>query len=87
MSRHEIDAPFNLGPVKVVPFAMGEIAYWGEGFNGQPINRFAVNAGVNSTLEMSRAFPEIQSDILGLNGMATKSCWKRVIATPILRSA
>jgi hypothetical protein len=72
MSRHEIDAPFNLGPVKVVPFAMGEVAYWGEGFNGQPINRFAISTGVNSSLEMSRAFPEVQSDILGLNGMAHK---------------
>ena len=24
MTRHEVDAPFNIGPVKVVPFAMGE---------------------------------------------------------------
>jgi hypothetical protein len=72
MTRHEVDAPFNLGPVKVVPFAMGEAAYWGEGFDGQPINRLAISAGVRSTLEMSKAFPEVQSDIFGLNGMAHK---------------
>lgn len=72
MTRHELDAPFNLGPVKVVPFAMGEADYWGEGFDGDPISRLAISAGVRSSLQMSRAFPEIQSDILGLNGLAHK---------------
>lgn len=72
MTRHELDAPFNLGPIKVVPYAMGEAAYWGEGFDGEPINRLAINAGVRSTLEMSRAFPEVQSDIFNLNGLAHK---------------
>lgn len=72
MTRHEFDAPFNLGPVKIVPFAMGEAAYWGEGFDGQPVDRLAISAGVRSTLEASRAFPEVQSDIFGLNGLAHK---------------
>jgi hypothetical protein len=72
MTRHELDAPFNLGPVKVKPFVMGEAAYWGEGFDGQPINRLAISAGVDTTLEMSRAFPEVQSDIFNLNGLAHK---------------
>jgi hypothetical protein len=72
MTRHELDAPFNLGPVKVVPFAMAEADYWGEGFDGDPINRLAISAGIRSSLQMSRAFPEVQSDILGLNGLAHK---------------
>jgi hypothetical protein len=72
MTRHELDAPFNLGPVKVVPYVMGEAAYWGEGFDGEPINRLAINAGVRSTLEMSRAFPEVQSEIFNVNGLAHK---------------
>jgi hypothetical protein len=72
MTRHELDAPFNLGPVKVMPYVMGEAAYWGEGFDGDPINRLSISAGVRSTLEMSRAFPEVQSEVFNLNGLAHK---------------
>ena len=28
--RHEIDAPFQLGAVKVVPYALGEVMHWGQ---------------------------------------------------------
>ncbi len=67
----EIDAP-QPRAVKVVLFTMGEDCLWGEGFIGRPINRLAFIAGINSTLEMSRAFPEIQERRLGLDGMAHK---------------
>jgi len=72
MTRQQLDAPFNLGPINVVPHVMGEAAYWGDSFAGDPISRLGVNAGVKGSLEAWRVFPEVQSDIFNLNGLAHK---------------
>jgi lipopolysaccharide export system protein LptA len=32
-TRHEIDMPFQLGPVHFVPYALGEEAFWGSAFH------------------------------------------------------
>ena len=29
-TRHQFEAPFELGGVKIAPFVMGEAAYWGD---------------------------------------------------------
>jgi lipopolysaccharide assembly outer membrane protein LptD (OstA) len=72
MTRQQIDAPLSLGPINIVPHVMGEAAYWGDSFSGDPISRLSLNAGVKSSMEMWRAFPEVQSDIFNLNGLAHK---------------
>jgi hypothetical protein len=72
MTRQQLDAPMNLGPINVVPHVMGEAAYWGDSFAGDPISRLSVNAGVKSSMEMWRVFPEVQSEIFNLNGLAHK---------------
>src|SRR6185312_7237910 len=33
VTRQEVDLPVQLGPVKVVPYAEGELAHWGEDLN------------------------------------------------------
>ncbi|HXY35586.1 MAG TPA: hypothetical protein VEI07_15245 [Planctomycetaceae bacterium] len=72
MTRQQLDAPFSLGPVNFVPHIMGEAAYWGDSFSGDPIGRLAFNGGMKASMEMWRAFPEVQSDIFNLNGLAHK---------------
>lgn len=72
MTRHEVDAPFNLGPMKVAPYLMGEAAYWSDSFTGEGIDRFYGRGGVRASLQFWRAFPHVQSDILNLNGLAHK---------------
>ena len=72
MTRQQLDAPFNLGPINIVPHVMGEAAYWGDSFSGDPISRLGINGGVKGSMEMWRAFPEVQSDIFNLNGLAHK---------------
>ncbi len=72
MTRHELDAPFNLGPLKVSPYLLGEAAYWSDSFSGQGIDRFYGRGGVRASLQFWRAYPHIQSDILNLNGLAHK---------------
>lgn len=72
MTRHEIDAPFMLGPINVEPFVAGEAAYWEEGFTNAAVDRYLLNAGVRARLTASRIFPFVRSDILNLNGLAHK---------------
>lgn len=72
MTRHELNLPLNFGPVNVVPYAMGEGAFWSADFNGDSIERLVGNVGVRSSLMMSRIFPYIQSRAFNLNGLAHK---------------
>lgn len=71
-TRHEVALPLQLGPVKAVPFVSGEIAYWGEDLNGQDVTRFLGQAGARGTLPMTRLFPNVQSSLLNVKGLAHK---------------
>jgi hypothetical protein len=72
MTRHELTAPFNLGPLKLSPYLMGEAAYWSDGFTDQSVDRLYGRGGIRASLQFWRAYPHIQSDILNLNGLAHK---------------
>ena len=72
MTRHELDAPFRLGPVNFEPFVMGEAAYWEEGFTSQSVDRYLLNAGLRARLTASKIYPFVRSDIFNLNGLAHK---------------
>jgi len=72
MTRHELNAPFQLGPVNVVPYALGEAAYWSEDLNGNELGRLYGSAGVRASILFWKVFPNVQSDILGLRGLAHK---------------
>lgn len=71
-TRHELSLPFQLGPVKVAPYALGEAAYWQQDMTADELGRLYGSAGVRASVEFWRAMPEIQSSILGLNGLAHK---------------
>lgn len=72
MSRHEVQAPVNLGPLKIAPYAMGEAAFWSDSFSSQSIDRFYARGGIRASMQFWRVFPEIQSDIFNLSGLAHK---------------
>lgn len=72
MSRHELAAPFMMGPINLEPFAMGEAAYWQQSFTGDSVDRYLLNTGVRARLTATRVFPFVRSDILNLNGLAHK---------------
>ena len=71
-TRHEFSLPFQVGPVKVAPYALGEAAYWQQDMTANDRSRLYGSAGVRASVEFWRAVPEIQSSILGLNGLAHK---------------
>jgi hypothetical protein len=71
-TRHELDLPVDAGPVKVVPYVLGEAAYWGEDLTGNPLGRTFFQSGVRASLPIWRADPNVQSELFNLNGLAHK---------------
>jgi len=76
MTRHELDMPFSLGPVHIVPYALGDASFWGEGLTGSNIDRFVGSAGVRASLLFWKVFPNVRSDIFNLSGLAHKARWE-----------
>ncbi|HWB00816.1 MAG TPA: organic solvent tolerance protein OstA, partial [Pirellulales bacterium] len=72
ISRHEIDAPFELGPVKFVPYALGEGAYWGQDLQGNSIGRAYGQGGVRASVPFWRVDPTVESNLFNVHGIAHK---------------
>ena len=70
MTRHELTAPVNVGPITFEPFALGEAAYWEEGFTGNSMDRWLASAGLRARMTATKLFPFARSPILGVNGLA-----------------
>lgn len=71
-TRQEIDYPITLGPVKIVPYALGEAAHWGETINEDDVTRLFGQAGVRASMPMWALNRDVQSELLNLNGLAHK---------------
>jgi len=78
-TRNEFDLPFQAGPVKFVPYALGEVAYWGAGqfdpttgdVTGS-LDRAYGQFGLRATMPMWSVNPTIQSELWNVNGIAHK---------------
>lgn len=71
-TRHEVTAPFNVGALKIVPYAMGEAAYWGDSFTNNDVSRLYGRAGLRASLLVWRSMPYVQNEFFNLNGLAHK---------------
>jgi hypothetical protein len=71
-TRHEIDLPFQAGPVKLVPYALGELAHWGEVLDGGPLSRAYGQVGIRSTLPLWTADDTVESQLWNVHGLAHK---------------
>jgi lipopolysaccharide export system protein LptA len=71
-TRQEIDMPIDAGPFKVVPYLLGEAAYWGEDLTGNPLTRTFGQAGIKASLPVYRTDPTIKSELFNLDGLAHK---------------
>ncbi|QVL29816.1 hypothetical protein KIH39_13130 [Telmatocola sphagniphila] len=68
----EISLPFNAGPVKVVPYAKVDLAYYSNDLQGQDVGRFYGGGGVRTSLPMSQLYSDVESELLNLNGLNHK---------------
>jgi lipopolysaccharide export system protein LptA len=71
-TRHELDLPFQAGAVKVVPYALGELAHWGEVLDQDPLSRAYGQVGIRATLPMWTADNTVESRLWNLHGLAHK---------------
>jgi lipopolysaccharide export system protein LptA len=69
-TRHEVELPLSLGPLNVVPYALGEAAFWGDNGKGDSIDRLYGRAGLRGSVQFWRVFPYVQSEVFNLNGLA-----------------
>ena len=72
MSRHQFDMPLPVGPFNIVPFAMGEALYQGEGIDGTDVGRLTGSVGARASIQFQRLFPDVYDRTFGLNGLAHK---------------
>jgi hypothetical protein len=72
VTRQEIDLPLSLGPLRVVPYALGELGYWGEDRDGLEVQRAYGQAGVRASLPFWSVNPAVQSLLWNVNGVAHK---------------
>ena len=71
-SRQEVNLPLQLGPSKVVPYALTDFTFWQEALDNDDLFRAAGQVGVRASLPMWRVDPAVQSELLNVNGLAHK---------------
>lgn len=71
-TRHELDFPNQIGPVKVVPYLLGDVNYWQQALDGNDLTRVYGQAGIRASLPLWRVDPSIQSVLWNVNGLAHK---------------
>jgi hypothetical protein len=69
---HELSWPVSLGPVRVVPFVLGRATGWQEVRTGDDEFRLYGATGVRTSLPLWRIYPELESDLLNVHGLAHK---------------
>lgn len=72
VTRNELDLPLELGPVKIVPYVLGEIGYWGQDLSGQDLTRGYYQAGIRATLPMWAVDSDAESSLWNVHGLAHK---------------
>jgi hypothetical protein len=75
VTRQELSVPWDTGFSKWTPYVSGEAAYWGEDINGEDLSRLTGQAGIRTSTPIWRTFPDVQSNLFNLNGIAHKIEW------------
>ena len=73
-TRHELDLPIQAGPVKVVPYVLGDASVWGmdQDQSGKAVDRLYGQTGVRMNLPIWKVDPRISSRTWYINGLAHK---------------
>lgn len=71
-TRHELDAPFQLGPVKATPYALGEYGFWSQGVSDSDVGRLYGRLGLRLNLPVWKVDSNVESRTWYLNGLAHK---------------
>ncbi len=69
---NELSLPWDLGPCKVVPYLVGDMAYYTSDVSGADRGRLLGGGGVRGSVPFSRLYPEAQSDLFNVSGIFHK---------------
>lgn len=72
VTTHEVDAPIDLGPVKVVPYALGQYGHWDQDLQLQSLDRVYGQAGLRANIPFWRVDPTVESTLFNVHGLAHK---------------
>lgn len=71
-TRHELDLPFSVGPVRFVPYVLGDFSHWGKDRTGKDVQRFYGQGGVRMNIPFWKVLPRCSSRTWYVNGLAHK---------------
>lgn len=72
VTRQELDYPMQLGPVKFVPYVLGEAAHWGEDLSGDSLDRLYGQVGLRASIPFWAVNPYVESALFNVHGIAHK---------------
>jgi len=72
-TTHQLDAPINLGVLRISPYAQGQLAGWTNHLRGDEIGRAWGAYGARASVTAWRAYPEVRDELFNLNGLAHKA--------------
>ena len=68
----DVSLPFQLGALKVVPYATLDGAFYSQDVNGDSLGRAYGGLGSRFNLPLSKIYPDVSSDLFNLNGIYHK---------------
>jgi hypothetical protein len=68
----ELSAPFTLGPFRLVPYGVLDLTEYTEDLTREARGRFYGAGGMRSSIPFTRLYPDVQSDLLNVNGINHK---------------
>jgi hypothetical protein len=71
-TRQEIDMPVQLGGFKVVPYALGELAHWGQDIEQESLQRAYGQLGIRASIPFWSVDPSAESGLFNVHGIAHK---------------
>ncbi len=69
---NELSLPWDVGPCKVVPYLVGDMAYYTNDVSDAGRGRLLGGGGLRGSVPFSRLYPEAQSDLFNVNGIFHK---------------
>ncbi len=67
-----LSMPLTLGPAKVVPYLVGDLAYYTQDNEGNSRGRAYGGYGVRGSIPLSRLYDDVQSDLFNVKGLFHK---------------
>ena len=71
--NQRIDAPFDLGPVRLAPYGVVDLTHYTEDRTGNERSRFYGGGGAKASMTLSRLYSETTSELFNLRGLYHKS--------------